>query len=263
MKNERKLIMDNRKIGNLITAQRKKKGLNQRQLAERLNVTDKAVSRWETGKGMPETSLLQPLAEELEITVSELLCGELHEAERRSDEADKIIINTLNISKKKTRLATILLIIIALMITGFGIVYHYQSQEMISNLKTISYDIRGEEGSGCIGTTFSFDKSAKVDGYEFMCYFKYGNGVQIVDSYEAYSADKTSYYVSGQDGPSKIRIRAYDEQANGERLYTEWMTVLDTQDEKSIDYDNLDTITSSEWEALTTGSTCFDPYNYK
>ena len=68
--------MNENKIGAFISTLRKEKELTQAQLAEKLNVTDKAISRWETGKGMPDSSLLVPLANILGITVNELLTGE-------------------------------------------------------------------------------------------------------------------------------------------------------------------------------------------
>lgn len=68
--------MDQLKIGFFISEQRKSKGLTQEQFAEILGVTQKSVSRWETGKNMPDVSLLQPIAAELDVSVTELLDGE-------------------------------------------------------------------------------------------------------------------------------------------------------------------------------------------
>ncbi len=68
--------MDQVKVGEFISSLRKEKNYTQKQLADILGVTDKAISRWETGKGFPEVSLLLPLCKELEITVNELLTGE-------------------------------------------------------------------------------------------------------------------------------------------------------------------------------------------
>ena len=65
------------KVGNLIAALRSEKGLSQSELGLMLGVTNKAVSRWETGRGYPDTSLVLNLAEILGITVDELLNGEL------------------------------------------------------------------------------------------------------------------------------------------------------------------------------------------
>lgn len=69
--------MDAKKTGALIAARRKALGLTQKELAGRLIVSDKAVSKWETGAGYPEVTLLPLLAETLGITVDELLAGEL------------------------------------------------------------------------------------------------------------------------------------------------------------------------------------------
>ncbi len=68
--------MDQIKTGRFIAAERKRKGLTQRQLAEILNISDKTVSKWECGNGFPEISLLLPLCSELDISVNELLTGE-------------------------------------------------------------------------------------------------------------------------------------------------------------------------------------------
>lgn len=68
--------MDATKIGTFIAAERRAKGWTQRQLADKLQLTDKAVSRWETGKGLPDVSFLLPLAAALDVSVGELLAGE-------------------------------------------------------------------------------------------------------------------------------------------------------------------------------------------
>lgn len=68
--------MNAAKIGTFIAAERRAKGWTQRQLADKLQLTDKAISRWETGKGLPDVSLLLPLAAALDVSVGELLAGE-------------------------------------------------------------------------------------------------------------------------------------------------------------------------------------------
>lgn len=68
--------MDQQKIGGFIAALRKEKGLTQRQLADRLYVTNKAVSKWELGRSLPDSATLEPLARALGVTVDELLAGE-------------------------------------------------------------------------------------------------------------------------------------------------------------------------------------------
>lgn len=68
--------MDQARVGRFIAACRRERGLTQRQLAEQLLVSDKAISKWETGRGLPEVSLMLPLCAALGITVNDLLSGE-------------------------------------------------------------------------------------------------------------------------------------------------------------------------------------------
>ncbi len=68
--------MDNYVTGNTIRLLREKKGFTQKQLAERLLVSDKAVSKWESGRGLPDISLIEPLAKILGVSLAELLSGE-------------------------------------------------------------------------------------------------------------------------------------------------------------------------------------------
>lgn len=68
--------MDQIRIGKFIAAARKAHGMTQKQLAERLLISDKTVSKWERGKGLPEVGLMLPLCELLKITVNDLLSGE-------------------------------------------------------------------------------------------------------------------------------------------------------------------------------------------
>ena len=84
--------MDQIKIGKFITECRKKKNLTQAQLAEKLNLTDRAVSKWETGKAMPDSDIMLALCEILEIHVNELLCGEKIDTEQKTDQSNALIV---------------------------------------------------------------------------------------------------------------------------------------------------------------------------
>lgn len=82
-------MMNQTEIGKFIAKCRKEKKLTQAQLAEKLNITDRAVSKWETGKSMPDSSIMLELCEILGITVNELLSGEeidMESFEKRADE---------------------------------------------------------------------------------------------------------------------------------------------------------------------------------
>ena len=92
--------MDIKKIGYFISELRKQKGYTQKDLAEKLMVTDKAISRWETGKGLPETSMLKHLSELLGVSVGELLSGERIDEEHMKDKNDEIILDSLKYSRR-------------------------------------------------------------------------------------------------------------------------------------------------------------------
>lgn len=95
--------MDTHKIGRFIAENRKKQKLTQAQLAEKLGVTNKTVSRWENGNYMPDLSLLIPLSRELEITLNELLTGEAVPEEQRAKQAEESLADTLRYSDRLIR----------------------------------------------------------------------------------------------------------------------------------------------------------------
>lgn len=95
--------MDSIKTGQFIAQIRKEKEMTQRQLAEELFISDKTVSKWETGKGMPEVSLMLPLCEVLGITVNELLCGERLSEENYKERAEENIVNLISEKQNNIR----------------------------------------------------------------------------------------------------------------------------------------------------------------
>ena len=105
--------MDSIKVGNFITKLRKSKGLTQVELAKSINVTNKAISKWETGNGLPDVGLLYPLASALGVSVTELLAGEFMEGENfNKSNTDEVTLRTLYYNKKKF-MKTIRLIVIS------------------------------------------------------------------------------------------------------------------------------------------------------
>ena len=83
--------MDQIKIGTFITECRKNKNLTQAQLAEMLNVTDRAISKWETGKAMPDSNIMLKLCSILGVNVNELLCGETIDMEKKDEQLNELI----------------------------------------------------------------------------------------------------------------------------------------------------------------------------
>ena len=105
-------------IGKFIASERKRKGYTQKQLSEKLGISDKTISKWERGNGFPEVSLLLPLCDELDITVNELLSGVRVSEEDYRKKAEENMVNLVREaqeSKKKIILSAMvaLLVIVA------------------------------------------------------------------------------------------------------------------------------------------------------
>ena len=84
--------MDQVKIGKFISECRKKNNLTQMQLAEKLNITDRAISKWETGKAMPDSGIMLDLCSELKITVNELLSGEMIDMKDYDKKTEELLL---------------------------------------------------------------------------------------------------------------------------------------------------------------------------
>ena len=80
--------MNQIKIGKFISSKRKEVGLTQMQLAEKLNITDRAVSKWETGRSLPDASIMLELCSILKITVNDLLSGEVVDMDNYKEKSE-------------------------------------------------------------------------------------------------------------------------------------------------------------------------------
>lgn len=95
--------MDQIKIGRFIAECRKKVNLTQMQLAEKLRITDKAISKWERGKAMPDTSIMLELCDVLGITVNELISGERIDMENRNKQNEQLLLDMAKELEKKNK----------------------------------------------------------------------------------------------------------------------------------------------------------------
>ena len=95
--------MDQIKIGKFIAACRKKKNLTQAQLAETLNITDRAVSKWETGKTMPDSAIMLELCNVLGITVNDLLSGEKISMENSNQKNEQLLLDMAKELERKNK----------------------------------------------------------------------------------------------------------------------------------------------------------------
>ena len=97
-------MLDQKKTGTFISDMRKEKGLTQKQLAQEVGVSDKAISKWENGRGMPDTSLMPDLCRVLGININELLSGERLSEDAYNGKAEdnmvKLIKDSENVRKE-------------------------------------------------------------------------------------------------------------------------------------------------------------------
>ena len=95
--------MDQLKIGKFIAECRKQKQLTQLQLADKLGITDKAISKWERGIAMPDTSIMLELCDILGISVNELLNGEIINVENSNEKNEQLLLNMTKELEKKIK----------------------------------------------------------------------------------------------------------------------------------------------------------------
>ncbi len=110
--------MDQVKVGSFIAQTRKALGITQKELAERIDVTDKAISKWECGNGLPDITRLRPLCDALNITVNELLSGECLSEEGYSLKAEENIMALMKeneITKKGNKIQVIIGVAMAIL----------------------------------------------------------------------------------------------------------------------------------------------------
>ena len=96
--------MDQIKIGKFIAECRKKNNLTQMQLAEKLNITDRAISKWENGKTMPDSSIMLDLCNELKISVNELLSGEMINMESKNEKQEQVLLDMAKQIEQKNKI---------------------------------------------------------------------------------------------------------------------------------------------------------------
>ena len=93
--------MNQQKIGKFIQEKRKEKELNQLELAEKLGVSNRTISKWENGNSMPDYSIINDLCRELDISINELLSGENLTAENYQKKLEENIVGTIDYNNKK------------------------------------------------------------------------------------------------------------------------------------------------------------------
>lgn len=131
--------MNQEKIGKFIAECRKNKKMTQEELAEKIGVSRKAISRWENGKNMPDLTLFKPICDNLGINVNELLSGEKISNLKYNEKLEENIINTIDyIDKKNTKnydLKSIIYLILAIL--GICLSQYFYNDYNIDNYVSV------------------------------------------------------------------------------------------------------------------------------
>ena len=174
--------MNHEKIGKFIAESRKKKNLTQEQLAELLGVNNRTVSRWETGRTMPDISLYKLLCEILDISVEELINGEKTKKQDLKLSFEKAIISTIDSSEKtKNKMSNIirglLFIILVVLIAIIVIVIYYKNKYPKIDIYNISV-LNSEENK--------LNKELTLDKGKYKIWFYGIDSLQLSDSSNNY-----------------------------------------------------------------------------
>lgn len=159
--------MNQEKLGKFIAKLRKEKNLTQEELAEHLNITKNAVSKWERGISLMDMSLLKPLSNILDVEVIDILSGEIVDKNNKNEQYEKMILelfNSTSFNKKKIRkqyylfeiiifiltftivvlshneIITILTIILMVVANTFNMAFYVLSKNVVLLLGKVSYD---------------------------------------------------------------------------------------------------------------------------
>ena len=133
--------MNQEKIGKFIAMLRKENNMTQTELANRLGITDRAISKWENGRGMPDLSLIKPLCEELNVSINELLNGERLVKEEYNKKSEQILLDTLDYSNKKVKSTKktfkLVITLICLIVSMFVIAFLIDVNRMRNNMPVV------------------------------------------------------------------------------------------------------------------------------
>jgi len=221
--------MNQEKIGKFIAELRKNKKMTQQDLAEKLGTTDKSISRWENGKCMPDLSLFPLLSKELEVSVNDLMNGEIVDKKEYQETFEKNVVNTISKVDKNNHNWNILTnILIGIMVLvclwfvsyifyiNYGFFQKYDSEKMvienvddgnlffatnrIANIKYLltTYKENDEE----IGLIFVYlEQTLEQKGNEKID-FSGSNGINIINDLES----KQKIFINGTNLPSNYKV---------------------------------------------------------
>lgn len=202
--------MNQEKIGKFILKLRREKNMTQQELADRIGVTDRAISKWENGRGLPDLSLMIPLCKELGITINELISGEQIEKEDYQSKLEENIFKTIDYTNRKfankNKMFKIAIGIMIILITIIGLMFFVDVNRMNNNEPVVF-------------STWGFKYAPLVDFHE----------EKIISEVENYLLEKSDNEPKHHENEkSFVSIRTYlIEEKNKHKLYNVYSWVLE------------------------------------
>lgn len=154
--------MNSKNVGAFISSLRKNKNLTQKALAEELNVSDKAISKWETGKCYPDIEMIEKLSSFFGVSINEILSGKIVESENIIKEADSNITQVMKKTKKTKGAFIIVAVVLSLLvvISGFVAVREYI---MHTNIKSELKNLREHQDLSDTQVYFDAETMLRID----------------------------------------------------------------------------------------------------
>ena len=202
--------MNQEKIGKFILELRREKNMTQQELADKIGVTDRAISKWENGRGMPDLSLMIPLCKELDITINELISGEKIEKKDYQSKLEENIVKTIDYTNRriinKDKIFKIVVGTIITIILIIGLMFFVDVNRMNNN-------------DSVIFSTWGFKYAPPVDFHE----------EEIISGVENYLLEKSeSELKQYENEKSFVGIRTYlIKEKNNHKLYIVYAWVLE------------------------------------
>lgn len=202
--------MNQEKIGKFILELRREKNMTQQELADKIGVTDRAISKWENGRGIPDLSLMIPLCKELDITINELISGEKIEKKDYQSKFEENILKTIDYTNRriinKDKIFKIAVRTIITIILIIGSMFFVDVKRMSNN-------------DPVIFSTWGFKYIPMVDFHE----------EEIISGVENYLLEKSeSKPKQYKNEKSFVSIRAYlIKEKNNHKLYNVYAWVLE------------------------------------
>ena len=203
--------MDKSRLGSFINQLRKEKGITQKELAEILCVTDKAVSRWETGKSYPDIEVMQQIAVYFDVTVNDLLQGGRIPEESIKPVTDKNVINAFNrIKKNKSRYEAIVAILAAVIVI-LGCLWIPRIDALLDGVKSTKLEVTSNDAVAilsCIDGYITAETGAPAKVDEFHMDIKADKTVTNMHVGGATAEGKT-FFRQRSKGSGSLSICAY------------------------------------------------------